>query len=102
VLPVITATLLLLVWMLSLAVTQIRVVDAAREAARVAARADQRQLAVAAARRVAPSGADVSVRYDGPDVVVTVGVAVAGPGGMFAFLPLPRAHATAISSREDR
>ena len=47
---------------LNAAVLQIRCVDAAREAARLAARGDD---GVAAARRVGPAGAVVSVHRDG-------------------------------------
>jgi broad specificity phosphatase PhoE len=50
---------------------QVRCVDAAREAARLAARGDEGS-AVDAARRVAPGGALVAVRHDGEFVVVTV------------------------------
>jgi hypothetical protein len=50
---------------------QVRCVDAAREAARLAARGDERS-AVAAARGIAPGGAVVEVRRDGEFVVATV------------------------------
>ncbi|BAX94754.1 hypothetical protein MSG_04641 [Mycobacterium shigaense] len=50
---------------------QVRCVDAAREAARLAARGDERA-AVDAARRVAPSGARVQVHRDGDFLVATV------------------------------
>lgn len=50
-------------------VLQIRCVDAAREAARLVARGDD---GVAAARRVAPAGAQVSVQLDGTYVVARV------------------------------
>ncbi|OMB89390.1 pilus biosynthesis protein TadE [Mycobacterium colombiense] len=50
---------------------QVRCVDAAREAARLAARGDER-LAVAAARRLAPGGARVDLRRDGDFLVATV------------------------------
>ncbi|MCV7123498.1 pilus biosynthesis protein TadE [Mycobacterium lacus] len=50
---------------------QVRCVDAAREAARLAARGDDRS-AVDAARRIAPGGASVQVRRDGEFVVATV------------------------------
>jgi hypothetical protein len=52
---------------------QVRCVDAAREAARLAARGDERS-AVAAARGVAPRGAAVQIRRDGGFVVATVTV----------------------------
>ncbi|GBE67410.1 hypothetical protein MFM001_38720 [Mycobacterium sp. MFM001] len=50
---------------------QVRCVDAAREAARLAARGDERS-AIAAARGVAPGGAVVQVRRDGEFMVATV------------------------------
>ncbi|OBA58850.1 pilus biosynthesis protein TadE [Mycobacterium sp. 1100029.7] len=50
---------------------QVRCVDAAREAARLAARGDERS-AVDAARRIAPDGARVQVRRDGDFLVATV------------------------------
>lgn len=50
---------------------QVRCVDAAREAARLAARGDQRA-GVDAARRIAPGGAQVQVRRDGDYLVATV------------------------------
>ena len=49
----------------------VRCIDAAREAARLAARGDERS-AVAAARGVAPGGAAVQLRRDGDFVVATV------------------------------
>lgn len=52
---------------------EVRCIDAAREAARLAARGDERS-AVAAARGVAPAGAAVQIRRDGDFVVATVAV----------------------------
>ena len=50
---------------------QVRCVDAAREAARLAARGDERS-AVDAARHIAPGGAQVRLRRDGGFIVATV------------------------------
>ena len=50
---------------------QVRCVDAAREAARLAARGDER-FAVDAARRIAPAGARIDVRRGGGFVTATV------------------------------
>ncbi|OBH10296.1 pilus biosynthesis protein TadE [Mycobacterium sp. E1747] len=50
---------------------QVRCVDAAREAARLAARGDERS-ALTAARRIAPRGARVEVHRDGEFLVATV------------------------------
>lgn len=66
---------------------QVRCVDAAREAARLAARGDERN-AIVVARRIAPAGAGVRLRRDGDFMVVAVtarspllpGVAISGAG----------------------
>ena len=50
---------------------QVRCIDAAREAARLAARGDDRS-AIATAARIAPGGALVQLRRDGDVVVATV------------------------------
>ncbi|WP_307828458.1 TadE family type IV pilus minor pilin [Antrihabitans sp. YC2-6] len=50
---------------------QIRCIDAAREAARLAARGDSAN-AVTVAERIAPDGAQVSIRVDGEHIVATV------------------------------
>lgn len=50
---------------------QVRCIDAAREAARLAARGDGGS-ALAAARRIAPGGARVEVHRDGEFLVATV------------------------------
>lgn len=54
---------------LNAAVLQIRCVDAAREAARLAARGDD---GIAAARRVGPGGAVVSVHREGELLVARI------------------------------
>lgn len=50
---------------------QVRCVDAAREAARLAARGDRRS-ALDTARRIAPAGARIQLRRDADLVVATV------------------------------
>ncbi|MGZ4490958.1 MAG: TadE family type IV pilus minor pilin [Nocardioidaceae bacterium] len=100
VLPVLVAVALGLAWVLSLAVTQVRVVDAAREVARAAARDECRADAVARGQRVAPDGARISVRVDAADVVATVAADVRGPAGLFAFLPPVRVSSDAVAARE--
>ncbi len=100
VLPVLVAVALGLAWLLSLAATQVRVVDAARETARAAARDDGRGGAVALGHRVAPDGARVSVREDGETVVVRVSSQVRGPGGLFRFVPRVDVDAEAVAAKE--
>jgi hypothetical protein len=66
---------------------QVRCVDAAREAARLAARGDQRS-AIEVAHEIAPAGAVLHLRRDGAYVVATVsarsnllpGLAIAADG----------------------
>jgi hypothetical protein len=102
VMPVMISLVLALVWMLSLAATQARVVDAARETARVAARSDTRETAVEQGRKVAPEGSSIAIEAHGDDVVVHVRAKVRGPHGLFGYLPLPTVEATATTVREDR
>ncbi len=101
VLPLAFAVVVAIVWLLSLAATHVRVVDAAREAARVAARADSTQAAVEAGGKVAPEGASIAIAQSGTDVIARVRARVRGPGGLLAFLPSPTVEAEAVSVRED-
>ncbi len=100
VLPVLVSLALGLVWVVALAATQVRVVDAARETARAAARDDGRASAVALGRRVAPDGATVTVQEEGDSVVVRVRATVRGPRGLFAFVPGVDVHAEAVAAQE--
>ncbi|WP_137725471.1 TadE family type IV pilus minor pilin [Prescottella subtropica] len=70
---------------------QIRCIDAAREAARLAARGDRD--AVAVATRVGPPDADITLRDDGGFVVATVRARV-------PLLPLVELSADAVAARE--
>lgn len=100
VLPVLVAVALGLAWLLALAATQVRVVDAARETARAAARDESRSAAVALGRRVAPDGSQISVREDGDTVVVQVRARVRGPQGLFRFVPGVPVEAEAVAAKE--
>ncbi|MFI5715157.1 TadE family type IV pilus minor pilin [Nocardia sp. NPDC051750] len=73
-------------------ITQVRCIDAAREAARLAARGD-REAAVPAAQRVAPDGADISLRYEGDRVVAVVAADT-------PLLPALQLRAEAVAVRE--
>ncbi|QBJ97017.1 pilus assembly protein TadE [Rhodococcus sp. ABRD24] len=72
--------------------THVRCIDAAREAARLAAQ-DDRANAVATARRVAPDGAQITLRDDGALVVATVRARA-------PLLPLLEVSAEAVAARE--
>jgi Flp pilus assembly protein TadG len=100
VLPLLVALALSLVWLVSLAVTQVRVVDAAREAARSAARGESDALAVSAGNRVAPAGASIQVSRSGDEVQARVSSEVHGPGGLLAFLPPVEVTSTAVAAQE--
>ena len=102
VLPVLVAATLGLVWLLALATTQVRVTDAAREVARAAARDESPAAASALGARVAPAGARIDVHSRGATVEVRVEADVAGPGGLFRFLPSVTVDAEAVAAREGR
>ena len=102
VLPVLVAVTLGLVWLVALAAAQVRVVDAARETARVAARGEADAAAQAHGSRVAPEGARFRVQRSGELVEVRVTATVAGPGGLFRFLPEVQVDATAVAAQEPR
>lgn len=72
--------------------SQVRCIDAAREAARLVARGAEDE-AVAAARRVAPPGAEVAVHVDGDRVTATVTAHT-------PLLPRLKLHASAFAVRE--
>ena len=101
VLPVLVALGIALVWLLSLAVAQVRVVDGAREAARLAARGDTAGARVAA-HRVAPEGADLRLSQAGERVSATVVSEFRGPGGLFHALPGVTLRWQADAVREPR
>ena len=100
--PVLLALVLGSAWFVALAATKVRVVDAAREVARAAARGEDDAAAVSSGRRVAPGGTRFTVARGGGEVVVTASVPVAGPGGLFAFLPGVTVESEAVAAEEPR
>ena len=70
--PFVLAFTLLLVWMISLGLTQVRLTDSAREAARLVARGEPVSQAESVARRQSPRGTTVQVEV--ADGVATVQV----------------------------
>ncbi|MFI7675131.1 TadE family type IV pilus minor pilin [Actinophytocola sp. NPDC049390] len=73
---------------------QVRCVDAAREAARLTARGEQDQ-ARAAAERIAPQNAEVTITMTGEHIEVHVNATPVG-----GLLPGLRLHASAFAVRE--
>lgn len=100
VLPLLVAVTMGLVWLLAVAVAQIRVVDAARETARAAARGEAADVAVARGLRVAPAGARITVRTSGSELTASAVGQVAGPGGLFSFLGSVTVRADAVAAAE--
>lgn len=100
VVPVLVLLTVGLSWLVTIGVSHARVVDAAREAARVVARGESPATGSALARRVGPHGTRVAVSGDGGTVVVTAVAPVHGPGGLFGFLPAFDVHAQAVAARE--
>lgn len=100
VVPVLALLSVGLAWLVTLGVTHARVVDAAREAARVVARGESQAAGAALAHRVGPSGSRVVVSADSDVVVVTVRAPARVPGGLFGFLPDVTLHAQAVAAKE--
>ena len=100
VLPALLAVTLLMVWLVSVATAQVRVVDAAREAARQAARGEPDAVAVRHGAKVAPVRASFTVARSGDQVRVKAAAEVRGPGGLFSFLPGLTVEAETVAVRE--
>lgn len=100
VLPLLAALALALAWLLSLAGTHVRAVDAAREVARAAARGEDGAAAVTLGRRVAPAGSAISVHEGDRQLEVVVTAAVRPVAGLLSFLPPVRVEARAVAAKE--
>lgn len=96
VLPVLVVVLAMALWALAAVAAQIQCVDAARGAARAAARGEPTTRVVDVARRLGPDGARVEVvRRDG-EVEVRVG-AVVRPFAVLPAVPALPVSATAVA-----
>lgn len=102
VLPVLVAATVGLVWLLAVGAAQVRMVDAAREAARAAARGDDDAAAIGRGREVAPPGSTVTLTRSGSDVRAVATGRVRGPGGLFDFLPGVELRAEAVALAEEQ
>ncbi len=100
VLPVLMALTVSLVWVLSLALTEVRCLDAAREAARLVARGDIQQ-ARAVARQAGPPGASVAISTSAGLVRVTVSAQARPDLPLLGHLPAVGLSASAVSAEED-
>jgi hypothetical protein len=87
-------------WLVSLGITQVRALDAAREAARASARSEGDGQAVALARQVAPEGSTISLSRRGGTVTARVSSPVRGPAGLFVRWAGFRVRAEAVAAEE--
>jgi Flp pilus assembly protein TadG len=97
--PMLVSLTIGLVWLLTIGLAQVRMVDAARETARAGARGDSATAAVARGQQVAP-GAAVTLSDGDGQVVATASDSVAPPGGLLGFLPAAHVHAEAVADLE--
>ena len=98
--PLLVALTVGLVWLLSVGLAQIRMVDAAREAARAAARGETVAEAESRGSEVAPAGSRVAMDTVGDQVTVTVTGSARPPAGLLGFLPAVTLHAEAVAAVE--
>ena len=95
--PLLLSLTIGLVWLLSIGAAQVRMVDAAREAARATARGDPPAEAEARGEQIAPPGSTVVVVSRDAEVVSTARGSVRPPGGLLGFLPAVPLHARAVA-----
>lgn len=99
-LPLVAVFTVSMAWLVTVGITQVRALDAARETARAAARSDSAGEAVALGRRVAPEGSTFSVKHGRGTVVVRVSSPVSGPAGLFGDWASIRVQAEAVAAQE--
>lgn len=99
VMPTLALLALALAWLVALGVDEVRVTDAARDAARAVSRGDGAAGARAAATRTAGAGATVAVSRTGGLLKVTVTRRVSPPDWL--IVPFPSATLRAAATVED-
>ena len=90
----------LLLWVVSLGLTQVRLADASRESARMLARGESTDAASAVARRYAPGRATVEVRTADGTVAVTVSTRSRMPIPFFSGIGSRRLESTSVAAQE--
>ncbi|HSS67845.1 MAG TPA: TadE family type IV pilus minor pilin [Nocardioidaceae bacterium] len=100
VLPIVAAFVLVLLWLISTVVTEVRLVDAARDAARSLARGDDEAVVRAGFADTGPAGAQLTVVHDDADVTADVSVSAQPPGWLLVPLPPIELHASATAQVE--
>ncbi len=99
-LPLLAVFTVSMSWLVSLGITQVRAVDAARESARAAARSDGAARAVTLGRQVATRGSRITVSHADDTVRVTVLSPVLGPAGLFGSWARFEVRAEAVAAQE--
>jgi TadE-like protein len=100
VLPLIAVFALALLWLVSVGITKVETVDAARDAARALARGDDLATARANALGAAPAGAEISIESSTDEVTATVSVHVQPPGWLLVHLPTVTVSSAATTQLE--
>lgn len=101
-LPLLAIFTVSMAWLVSVGITQVRALDAARETARAVARSEGPGEALALGRRVAPAGSNISVRHSHHTIVVKVDSPVSGYAGLFAHWAVFRVQAEAVAAEEPK
>jgi hypothetical protein len=100
VLPIITAFALVLLWLISAGITEIRLVDAARDAARSLSRGEDESAVRAQLAATGPPGSQLVVLRAGGDVTAEASVSAEAPGWLLVPLPAIPLHASATTQAE--
>ncbi|AXT86199.1 hypothetical protein C6I20_14095 [Aeromicrobium sp. A1-2] len=98
--PFLVALTFLLLWVVSLGLTQIRITDASREAARMLARGESQTAAMSVARRQSPAGATVSVDIGAGTVEVSVAARSRMPLPYFSGIGSRQLRSTSVAAIE--
>jgi hypothetical protein len=99
--PLGVAFAFLLLWVVSLGLTQVRLADASRESARMLARGDSAASATAMARRHAPGRASVDVSQADGTVSVTVRTRSRLPIPFFSGIGARTLESTSVAASEE-
>jgi hypothetical protein len=100
VLPLIAAFALVLLWLISAGITEIRLVDASRDAALAIARGEDEAAVRAHVTASGPPGSEMLVVHDGADVTVDVSASAKPPGWLLVPLPTIPLRASSTTQSE--
>ncbi len=98
--PALVLVLLMAVWAVTIAAGHLRCTDAAREAARAAARGEDLAVVRDVAAEAAPAGADVDVDEIGGTIEVRVSARMSMPGPLGDTLPAPTVSGGSVALAE--